>query len=39
MGFHLGRALECDLTNNLAFGNGIIFTEKGFREDYEIPGL
>ena len=39
MGFHLGMALENDLSNNLAFGTGIIFTEKGFREDYEIPTM
>lgn len=37
MGFHLVMAIEYKLSENLAFGTGIIFTEKGFREDYEIP--
>ena len=38
MGFHLGMALEFQLSNSLAFGTGAIFSEKGFQEDYLLHG-
>ena len=34
MGFHLGMAVEFQLTPSFALGTGAIFSEKGFQEDY-----
>jgi len=37
MGFHVGMAIEFKLSNTLALGSGLVFSEKGFQEDYQIP--
>jgi len=36
MGFHLGMAAEINLSGKLALGSGLIFAEKGFKEDYQL---
>ena len=36
MGFHLGMVIEFQLSNALSLGSGLIFSEKGFQEDYQI---
>ncbi len=38
MGFHLGMAAEINLSRNIALGSGLIFAEKGFKEDYQLSG-
>ena len=37
MGFHVGLALEFKLSNAFALNSGVIFSEKGFQEDYLLP--
>lgn len=37
MGFHVGMVIEFKLSNAFALGTGLIFSEKGFQEDYLIP--
>jgi len=36
MGFHIGMAMEFKLSNSFTINSGLLFTEKGFQEDYQL---